>query len=100
MLVFIDGVKSESVAELMGISLRTFFRKKAKGLECFQEKLIEYGYNIKFFENEYLNEKWMMSVYNENVQRLNTDDENLNVHFINRMLKEVSNINFSPVMAN
>ena len=46
MLVFIDGIKSESAAELMWISLRTFFRKKAKGLECFQEKLIEYGYNI------------------------------------------------------
>lgn len=92
-LVFIDGVKSERVSELLEISLRTFFRKKSKALEHFKEEMISCGYNIDFFETEYSTEKWMLSVYHESVLKYNKDEENLDYSIINRMLKEVSKIN-------
>jgi len=98
-LVFIDGVKSEKVAELLEISLRTFFRKKAKALENFNEQMIASGYGLNFFENEYLSEKWMLSVYNESVAKYNKDEENLDFSIVHRMIKEVSKINL-PIRCN
>ena len=91
-LVFIDGVKHETVTELLGVSIRTFFRRKAKALEHFNEKMIECGYNINFFECEYSTEKWLLSVYEESVHKYNKDEENLDYYLVNRMIKEVSKI--------
>lgn len=92
-LVFIDGVKSEKVAELLDISLRTFFRKKSKALENFKDQMISCGYGLSFFENEYMEEKWMLSVYHESIVKYNKDEENLDFSIVRRMIKEVSKIN-------
>lgn len=97
-LVFIDGVKSDKVIELMSCSQRTFYRRKANALESFKEKMIECGFDINFFEREYSSEGWMVSVYHESIQKYNKEDEKLDTIFINRMIKEVSRIKI-PIKA-
>jgi len=94
-LVFWDGVKSEDVAGLLGVSIRTFFRKKLNALKCFTSVLQELGYDSEFFENEYFYEKWFMSVYDECVYRSSDGDELLDKFLIKRVFNEVSKLNLS-----
>ena len=94
-LAFIDGVRSEEIAQMLEISLRTFFIKKSKALENFKEQMMSCGFNLKFYESEYLTENWMMSVYQESVLKYNRDEENLDSGLVKRMIKEVSKINLS-----
>ena len=49
MLFYIDGVKGDFIAQLLGISLRTFFRQKLKALKEFSEALERMGFNLNFF---------------------------------------------------
>lgn len=64
-LVFIDGVKSEKVAKILNMSLRTFFRRKNKALNNFMEEMELSGFNAEYFIKEYSNERWFNSVYDE-----------------------------------
>ena len=89
-LVFIDGVKNDLVTELIEVSPRTFFRRKARALEKFSEQMEKYGYNLDFFEKDYVSEKWLQSVYQECVQKYNKEEERLDSNLVNRMIKEVS----------
>jgi len=92
-LVFIDGAKSESVANLLGVSLRTFFRKKINALKEFTDILQEMGYDESFFESEYFNEKWFMAVYDECVYKGCETDEPVDKYLVKRVFNEVSKIN-------
>ena len=89
-LIFIDGVKNDIVTELIEVSPRTFFRRKARALEKFSEQMEKYGYNLDFFEKDYVSEKWLQSVYQECVQKYNKEEEKLDSNLVNRMIKEVS----------
>ena len=91
-LVFFDGVKSEVASQLMGISLRTFFRRKVKALQQFALILEAIGYDEEFFEQEYFNEKWFMSVYDNCVTREANADEQLNKYLVKCMFSEISKV--------
>ena len=94
-LVFFDGVKSELVAQLLGISLRTFFRKKNDALKEFETILQAIGYDEEFFEREYSCEKWFMAVYDEILAKgINFRDE-IDTFVLNRVFKEISKIHAS-----
>ena len=94
-LVYFDGVKSELIAELMGISLRTFFRKKANALKEFTLILQALGYDEDFFESEYFYEKWFMAVYDSCVLKGYDTEEDLDKYLVKRMFNEMSKINKS-----
>ena len=91
-LVFFDGVKSEIVAEMMGISLRTFFRRKSNALNQFTLVLEALGYDAEFFESEYSYENWFMSIYNNCLSKDYQADEILNKALIKCMFNEISRV--------
>ena len=93
-LVFIDGVKSEQVSQLFGISIRTFFRKKQKALRGVTMLMEELGFDEDFFESEYFGEKWFMKVYDNCVSRDCETDE-LDRYLVKGVLNEVSRIGYS-----
>ena len=94
-LVFLDGVKSELTAQLLGVSIRTFFRKKLKALNEFTVVLQELGFDEEFFESEYFSEKWFMAVYDECVYKGCENEDPLDKYLIKRVFNEVSKINMS-----
>ena len=94
-LVFIDGIKSDVVAELLGFSLRTFFRKKLKALNNFAEQMIKCGYNMRFFDKEYSTERWLYSVYEECILKYNKDEDKLNSYMVGKILREATRIYIS-----
>ena len=91
-LVFFDGIKSEVVAEMMGISLRTFFRRKANALNQFTLILEALGYDNEFFEGEYFCENWFMSIYNNCVSKDYQSEEGLNKYLVKTMFHEISKV--------
>lgn len=92
-LVFIDGVKSELIAQFLGVSLRTFFRKKVMALSRFNIQMIASGFNLEYFIKEYGREKWIVSVYEECVSKYNKEDEIMDNLFVKRVLNEISQVN-------
>ena len=92
-LVFLDGAKSELVAKLLGVSLRTFFRKKVNAIKQFASVLQEIGYDEEFFESEYFCEKWFMAVYDDCVCNGTESEDVLDKYLLKRMFGEVSKIN-------
>jgi len=94
-LVYFDGVKSEKVAQIMGISLRTFFRKKANVLKEFSIILQALGYDEEFFELEYFCEKWFMSVYDNCVCSGCSAEDIMNKNLVKRMFNEITKINLN-----
>lgn len=92
-LVFIDGVKSEMVAQFLGVSLRTFFRKKVEALNRFNTQMIANGFDLNFFKSEYACEKWIMSVYNECLIKSMSEDDSMNLSTVKRMMNEISQVN-------
>lgn len=91
-LVFIDGVKSDMVAQFLGVSLRTFFRKKIEALANFNTQMIANGFDLNFFNNEYACEKWILAVYNECLSKSLTEDENINFVVVKRLMNEISQV--------
>ncbi len=91
-LVFIDGVKSELIAQFLGVSLRTFFRKKVMALNQFNSQMVASGFNLEYFMKEYGHEKWIVSVYEECVSKYNKEDEIMETSFVKRVLNEISQV--------
>lgn len=92
-LVFIDGVKSEVVADMLDVSLRTFFRKKMTAMERFSAIFQELGYDSEFFEKEYGYEPWFMSVYDNCACRGSINEEVFEGGLVKSIMKEISKIN-------
>ena len=92
-LVYYDGVKSELAAQLMGISLRTFFRRKVNAIRQFAMVMQAIGYDEEFFESEYFNEKWFMSIYDTCVTKEIGADDQLNKYLVKCMFNEISKVN-------
>lgn len=91
-LVFLDGVKSEVVAQMLNMSIRTFFRKKARAIEIFSQIFEALGFDNEFFESEYGLERWFMSVYDTCITKNCMADEVLDKGFVKSVMNEVSKI--------
>lgn len=91
-LVFIDGVKSEMIAQIMGISIRTFFRKKNDAIQQFSLIFQSKGYDEEFFETEYGCEQWFLSVYNSSLARGVLADDVMDKYLVKRVFNEASKI--------
>lgn len=90
-LVFVDGVKSEKVAKLLNMSLRTFFRRKITALSNFTEAMEMAGFNSEFFIREYSKERWFLSVYNECIQK-GSNEDSLTGYVVKRVFNEVGQV--------
>ena len=93
-LIFIDGLKSELLAQVLGISIRTYFRKKQQALNHFKTILETNGFNKEFFEKEYLNEAWFISIYNDYISK-NNSNEILKSSIMRQVFKEVGKIDLA-----
>lgn len=93
-LVFIDGVKSERVAKILNMSLRTFFRRKNKALNNFMEEMELAGFNAEYFIKEYSTERWFNSVYDECLH-IKRENDGLSGYAVKRVFNEVTQFNVS-----
>ena len=84
-LVFFDGVKSELVAEMLGMSIRTFFRKKLAAINEFSAIFQSKGYDNEFFESEYAYEQWFMSVYDTCISKCSSSDDAMDKYLLKKL---------------
>ncbi len=91
-LFYIDGITASLISQLLGISLRTFFRQKMKALIEFSDKLTSLGYGKDFFDEEYLGEAWFDVIYNEVLGESNEEEKVLEGVFVKNMLSDVGKI--------
>lgn len=68
---YFDNRKSRETAELMNISMRTFFRKIKIALHSFSSSLKKLGYNDDAFNEMLKGENWIINLK----QKLNKTDE-------------------------
>ena len=90
-LAYVDNVKSEKIAEIMHISLRTFFRKKNDALNSFAKNLVLQGYTNEKLESMFYGEHWLKNLYDKNQLiengELKTDEFNKH-RFFKTVLRE------------
>lgn len=91
-LFYIDGITANLISQLLGISIRTFFRQRTRALEELCLELEQSGYDKDFFEEEYAGEKWFASVYNDMLAKTNDDEDFINAIAIKNMLGEIGKI--------
>jgi len=87
-LSYIDNAKSEDIAEIMHISIRTFFRKKNEALNSFAKNLILQGYSKEKLENMFCGEHWLKNLYDKN-HRLEDSDFKIEDYNKYRFFKSV-----------
>lgn len=61
-LYYIDGLKSEETAKVMGVSLRTFFRRRNRAIEKFTD-ILAAKYSAQYFFDNYIEETWLIDLY-------------------------------------
>ena len=59
---FIDKRRAVDSAEILGISLRSYFRKLKMALASFESELAKLGYNDKYLYKLFKNEEWIMEI--------------------------------------
>lgn len=91
-LCYFDGVTSEMIAQLLGVSLRTFFRKKEYALKIFSGIMQELGYDEEFFQSEYSTEKWFTAIYDDCISKVVETSDSLDKFLVKRVFNEVSKI--------
>jgi len=62
-LKYVDGVKTEDIAQIFGISNRTFFRKNLLALKSFELALKRNGKSSESLLEEYKKETWIIDLY-------------------------------------
>lgn len=97
-LFFIDGVKTDRIARMMGCSDRTFFRKKNEAVESFSKAVVRAGFSKDRLNEMFGKEKWLMDLYHKNtvddsVKSLNVSDGHYN--FLKKVMRELSNVKMS-----
>lgn len=90
-LYYIDGVKSSVICELMGFSIRTYYRKKKLALERFGLGLSRLTYDIGYLEKYYGQEKWLMRVYDTCIEKDSITEENPMMHENKTIIKSIIN---------
>lgn len=92
-LAYIEGIKSEFIAQMLNVSLRTFFRLKTIAIENFKYELIKMGYGLDFFKKEYECEKWIVAIYNNYISKSIHSSDALDATIIRYAIREVPKIN-------
>lgn len=72
-LYYVDGIKNKELAELLGMSIRTLFRKKMLAINSFDKILKLKGYTDAKLSNMFSGEKWLNNIY---VRTLNSELNN------------------------
>lgn len=83
------------MVQMLGMSLRNFFRKKNYALEEFASIFQYKGFDDEFFKREYAGQRWFMSVYDVCVSRNSSSDEIMDKHLVKSVINEVSKIDFA-----
>lgn len=85
-LKFVDKVKAENASKILGISLRTYFRKINIAIEKFTNLLVGFGYSSSKLISIFENENWVMEIYNNfsknELREIDADD----LHFLGMAL--------------
>ncbi len=68
MLVYFDLVKSQKCADILEISIRTFFRRKKLAIEKFANSLKFLGNTSMSLYNLFKGEEWLINLYNKNFE--------------------------------
>lgn len=90
-LSYIDNAKNEDIAELMHISIRTFFRKKNEALQCFAKNLLLQGFNVEKLEMMFGGEYWLKNLYNRNQQLEDSKEFRISQYNKQKFFKSVLN---------
>ena len=61
-LKYIDKIKAETASQILGISIRTFFRKIGMGLDQFSRQLQAFGYTPEKLYSVFKDEGWVMEI--------------------------------------
>ena len=94
-LLYIDGLAIEEVAQTLGVSIRTVFRRKKKAIESFSRALNNKTSRKYLLEN-YTEEQWLMDIYNYNASKsgedviLTEDDNCVSVDSMFKAMKELN----------
>ena len=86
-LKFIDGFQSSEIAELLGISDRTYYRKLNLAYSELGVWLSKNNFSDRYFKEKYKNEGWILDVYNKNKSDINKKDEYINEDVIKNAIK-------------
>lgn len=62
-LKYVDKIKAETASQILGISIRTFFRKIGIGIEQFSRQLSAFGYTPEKLYSVFKDEGWVMEMY-------------------------------------
>ena len=94
-LFFIDNVRTDKIAQLMGYCDRTFFRKKNEAIDNFSKVVLKNGITKDKLNEMFGKEKWLMDLYKKNhtiegIRGLKVSDQNYG--FLKRVIKELSNV--------
>jgi hypothetical protein len=65
-MCYMDNAKSEEIADMMHISIRTFFRKKNDALNSFAKNLLLQGFTKEKLEMMFCGEGWLNNLYLRN----------------------------------
>jgi len=95
-LTYFDLLKSTTVSETMGISLRTFFRKKQIAITKFGNALKFMGYNCDKLTEVLEGEGWLIRLYEQNLNPTNlqeNDEQNKGKEYLllKYIMKDISN---------
>lgn len=91
-LFYIDGITANFISQLLGISIRTFFRQKIKALVELCNELEYSGYGKEFFDEEYASERWFATIYNNMLAKNSEDEDFIDAFAIKSMLGEIGKI--------
>lgn len=95
MLFFVDNVRTDKIAELMGCCDRTFFRKKNEAVNSFSKAIIANGITKEKLNEMFGKEKWLMDLYKKNhttdgIRSLKPSEPNYN--FLKQVMRDLSNV--------
>ena len=62
-LKFVDKIKAETASQILGISIRTFFRKINIGINQFSHQLCLFGYTSEKMFKLFANEEWITEMF-------------------------------------
>lgn len=88
-LCYMDNAKSEEIAEMMNVSIRTFFRKKNEALNSFAKNLLLKGFTREKLEEMFCGEGWLNSLYFRNKDLEDSKEYRIDQYNKRRFFKSV-----------
>ena len=90
-LCYMDNAKSEEIAEMMNVSIRTFFRKKNEALNSFAKNLAIKGFTSEKLEGMFCGESWLNNLYIRNKELEDSKEFRIDQNNKRRFFKTVLN---------